>query len=75
MLKGPVERLSLATCSLVLTSDRAWSSRRAGADPPVCLPPARVRPLGSHLLLCLSITVPENAVLSATFPRGLVLIT
>ena len=30
----------------------------------------RVQPLGSRLLLCLSITVPENAALPATVPRG-----
>lgn len=34
----------------------------------------RVQPLGSRLLLCLSITVPENEALPATFPRGPALI-
>lgn len=31
-------------------------------------------PGGGHLLSCLSVTVPESAVLSATFPQGLALI-
>lgn len=34
----------------------------------------RVQPLGNRLLLCLSITVPENEALPATFPRGPALI-
>ena len=33
-----------------------------------------VQPLGSRLLLCLSITVPENEALPATFPQGPALI-